>query len=198
MKKIFYLAPVIAGLLTSFSNTANAQRDFGVATSNWSGTNSLYLNPANIADNRDRITIDIFTINSGVDNNLGYLNNKGGLIGAINNGDTKGMFSYSNNNTFSLMAPYVEVRGPGAMVSINHRHTVALTTRLRGMNQFNNFDRSLYQTIIDPSFTPNSNVDLTSKNFNYTAHVWSEVGLSYGVVLLDEGEHQLKVGATVR
>jgi hypothetical protein len=181
-----------------FSTTARAQHNMGVATGNWSGTNGLYLNPANIADSRERFVIDLFSIIAGVDNDLGSLNNKGGLISAINKGNTETLFNYSDKNTFSLLAPYAEVRGPSVMVSLTPKHSIALTTRMRGMNQLNNFDKSLYQTISDPSSTSDGNIDLTSKDFNYTAHLWSEIGLSYGVVLLDEGVHELKAGVTVR
>jgi hypothetical protein len=97
-----------------------------------------------------------------------------------------------------MLAPYVEVRGPGAMVNFHGKHSLALTSRLRGMNQFNNFDRSLYQTITDPDFSAGGNIDLTSKNFNYTAHIWSELGLSYGVVLLDAEDSRVKAGITLR
>ena len=112
----------------SCSLAAMAQFNLGIATSNWSGTNSLYLNPANIADSRERFTIDLVSLSMGVDNNLGSLNSKGGLIGAITNGNSSNLFSYSNNNQFSLLAPYGRVNGPGFMISINHKHSIAFTT----------------------------------------------------------------------
>ena len=136
MKKLIYLAIIII----FYSGTAGAQYNLGIATGNWSGTNSLYLNPANIADNRERFTIDVFSINAGLDNSLGTLNSKGGLFNVINNGNTSNIFTYSNNKQFSLLAPYAQAHLPGFMVSINHKHSIALTTSIRGMNQFNNFD----------------------------------------------------------
>src|SRR5581483_11775505 len=123
MKKIYYKLAVVTGIIFLFSVTVHAQFNLGIATSNWSGTNSLYLNPANIADCREKFTIDLFSLNMGVDNNLGSLSNKGGLIGAITNGNTSNMFAYSNNNQFSLLAPYARVNGPGFMISINHKHS---------------------------------------------------------------------------
>lgn len=185
-------------ILSIVSTASKAQYNIGVATSNWSGLNSLYLNPANIADSRHRFAIDIVGINAGLDNNLGTLNTNGGLFDVVNDGNTKNVFSYGNSNTFSLMAPYAQVKLPGAMVSINNRHSVALTTGVRAMNQFNNFDRSLYRTIADPTYMPESSIDLTSRNFNYTAHVWSEIGVSYAAVVVDEFQHKLKVGGTFR
>jgi len=198
MTKIYSRIFITAALVMSCSLAAMAQFNLGIATSNWSGTNSLYLNPANIADSRERFTIDLVSLSMGVDNNLGSLNSKGGLIGAITNGNSSNLFSYSNNNQFSLLAPYGRVNGPGFMISINHKHSIAFTTDVRGMNQFNNFDKILYQTITNPSGTANGNIEITSSKFNYTAQLWSEAGLSYGGVILDQGHHEVRVGATVR
>ncbi len=181
------------------SATAKAQFNLGIATGNWSGMNSLYLNPADIADSRAKFVIDILSVNAGVENSLGTINSRNGLIGAALHGDsTNHLFNYSNSNKFSLLAPYAQIRLPGIMVSINHKHSFALTTGIRGMNQFNNFDQSLYKTIADPTYVPNGNVDLTSNKFNYTAQLWSEVGLTYAGVVLDKEEHEIKVGATLR
>ena len=195
MKKYLYKKTVVAAIAILFSVTADAQHNYGIATSNWSGINSLYLNPANIADSRERFTISLFSITAGVDNNLGSIGNSG-LINSLANGNTK--FNYSNNNQFSLLAPFAEVRGPGFVISINHKHSIALTTGIRGINQFNNFNQSLYRMIADPSYTTGSDIDLTSNKFNYTAHLWSEVGLSYGGVVYDQGHNEIKVGVTLR
>ena len=194
MKQTLYTLAI----LIFFSVAVKAQYNLGVATGNWSGTQALYLNPASIADSRERFTIDIFSANAGLDNNLGTLNTSGGIFDLINKGTTQNVFQYSNNNQFSLVAPYANIHLPGCMISINHKHSIALTTGIRGMNQFNNFDRSLYRTLTDPTYLPNGNLDLTSNKFNYTAHVWSEVGLSYAGVILDEFQHELKVGVTLR
>jgi len=197
MKNLYYKIPLIAGLLSLLSVNAVAQFNFGTANSNWSGTEGLYLNPAVIADSRERFTIDIIGANAGVDNNLGSL--KSGIINTINNnGNTNNIFDYSGSNTFSVMAPYAKVSGPGCMISINHKHSIALTTAIRGMNQFNNFDRSLYETITNTAYLPSTSTSYTSHNFNYTAQIWSEVGISYGGVILERAHHEVRVGATLR
>ena len=198
MRKVYLKIPVIAALIFLFTVKANAQYNLGIATSNWSGINSLYLNPASIADCREKFTIELVSINMGVDNNLGSIGNKGGIIGSITNGNSDNLFSPSNSNKFSLLAPYAQVNGPGFMVSINHKYSIALTTDVRGMNQFNNFDRSLYETITNTNSVATGNVSITSNKFNYTAQLWSEAGLSFGGVVLDQGHNEIKVGATLR
>ena len=196
MKKLCLALALI--LCISFS--LKAQKYLGIATSNWSGLSSLYLNPANIADNRERLVIDLIGLNASIDNNLGKINTGGSITRFLNgsNTDINNVFEFSGKQQFSLVAPYAELRGPGVMVSINHIHSIAFTTRLRGVNQFNNFDQTLYRTITDPNFTSNGNIDLTANKFNWTANLWAEAAATYGVVLLNKGHHELKGGITLR
>ncbi|MBZ0100103.1 MAG: DUF5723 family protein, partial [Taibaiella sp.] len=179
-----------------------AQRYIGIATSNWSGTNGMYLNPANIADSRHKFTIDLFSINLGVNNNLAKLN--GGVSGLTNIGDdgVNSALTFQNQSQFSLLAPYFELRGPGVMVSINSKHSFAITTRVRAMNQFHNFNQDLYRFVTDSTYGVNLNsntpVSINADEFNYTTHGWSEIGLSYGGVIYDGGQHFVKGGLTLR
>ncbi len=194
MKKILYAASVCALL----STTANAQYNLGVATGNWNAMSAIYLNPANIGGAHERFSVEAIGVNAGVDNSLGYINLKSGLSEFINDGNTDNIFTYKNSRQFSLLAPYAEVHLPGVMININRKHSFAFTNRTRGFNQFNNFDQTLYRTIADPSYLPSGDIRFTSSQFNYTAHLWSEMALTYGGVVYESFEHRFKVGATLR
>lgn len=179
------------------------QRYIGIATSNWSGTNGMYLNPANIADSRHKFTVDLFSVNLAVNNNAAKFNDGIGGLFSAGDGDLSTAFTFDQaQDEFSILLPYAEIRGPGAMVSINSRHSVALTTRVRAMNQFHNFNQDLYRTIVDQdyrtSFQAGQNYAIKADAFNYTTHAWSELGLSYGGVLYDGGKNFFKGGITVR
>ncbi|MCW3123531.1 MAG: OmpA/MotB domain protein [Flavipsychrobacter sp.] len=190
----------MAGSILSL--TAQAQRLMGVATSNWSSTNSLYLNPASIADSRHKFTIDLFSINGFAENDLGTFN-KSGLFTKINDRQVLGVndvFKFDNKATVNLMAPYAEVKGPGFMWNIDHKNSIALTTRIRGGNQFTDVSQTIYRTIFDPNYATNGNGNYTlgSGKFKWDAATWSEIGLSYGRVLVDKGRSFLSVGVTAR
>ncbi len=177
---------------------ADAQRMYGVATSDWSGTSAIYLNPANVADSRHRFTIDLFSLNVGVDNDKGKL---GGTELFKSDSFTIGRLLRFDAGTrnFNLTAPYVELRGPGAMYSINKKSGVALTTRVRLYNQFQEFDRNLYSTIIDQAYRRSvGEYDVQDDKFGWTVHAWTEIGATYGRVLVDRGQHMLKGGVTAR
>ena len=186
-------------ILCSLGFTANAQRDFGVSTGNWSGTTSLYLNPANIADSRDKLVIDIFSINAGVDNNLGTVNFSKAIKGSSDSNSITNIFNFGNKANFNMMAPYAEIRLPGIMVSINSKNSIALTARVRGMDQFNNFSTNVFRSIVDESYrSTTGDYAVTGQHFNWTLNTWSEIGLTYGCVLFDNGKHVIKGGLSLR
>jgi outer membrane protein OmpA-like peptidoglycan-associated protein len=187
---------LVLTFLCSF--TALAQRHYGVATSNWGGTNSIYLNPANVADSRHRFTIDLFSFNLGVDNDKGILGSPSSFN--IDNIDIPKLLQFEPlTQKFNLSAPYAEVRGPGFMWSIDKKSGVAFTTRVRLYNQLQDFNRDLYGIIIDQTYRSISqNYPINTGRFNWNLHAWTEMGLTYGRVLVDKGEHMVKGGATVR
>lgn len=188
-----------AFFILGFSITAPAQRYLGIATSDYSAINSLFLNPASIAGSHEKVSISLLSLNIGVDNNLGTFT-KISNIGKVNSNDSNSsnsIFTNSNRKYFSMLVPAMEIRGPGVLVAINKKMTVALTTRIRAINQLNNFDQSLYDQVTNPD-TPSGNYQLSAQKFNWTAHLWSEIGLSYGMIVMDDDNGQLKVGATVR
>ncbi len=200
MRLFLYTFLVLAGAAFLFPVSSYAQFNLGIATSNWSGTNAMNINPALIADSREKFTIDILGINAGVDNNLGTLSSLTGINNAIKNGNVNNLFTYNHNTTFSLIAPYLKVNLPGFMWSIDRNNSIALTNSVNAMNQFNNFDQSLFRTVGDPNYVINGNGStiLTSKNFNYTANLWTQTGLTWAGVLLDKAEHEIKIGVTLR
>ncbi len=195
MKKLLLTTLIFCCLFS-----AHAQKYLGVATSNWSGLASVYLNPANIADNNAGLVIDVLSANAGFDNSLGKIKSFGAVRNFIKDdkANINDVFTYSNKSQFSLVAPYAEVRGPGVMLSINRKHTLAFTTRLRGSNQFNHFDQKLYKAILDTGSVSNGDIHLQAQDYNWTAHSWYEASLSYGAIVYEKGRHLLKAGVTVR
>lgn len=201
MKK-FTLALGFAALMPMVSS---AQRYLGIATGNWSGTNSLYLNPANVADNRHKFSIDLVSFNMGFDNNVvkaGFKDVADAITEAGDDGGGLGSifdFKGAKNGKASLLGPTFEVRGPGFMASIGRKHGIALTTRMRFMMQAHNMDASLFQKLIDEDVDGiDINQPFVVDPFNATLNAWSEVGITYGAVIYENDQHQIKGGVTGR
>lgn len=190
----FFILPLALASCTCL--TATAQRMMGVSTSDWNSANSMYLNPSSMVGGHEKKVISATTFSFGVDNSLGTFSKLGDLFKF----DGSAAFKTSDKKTFNMMLPYFEWRLPGFMMSLNgkNKHTFAFNTRMRAFNQFNSFDQSLYKTVVDPSSISTGTYRFTASNFNWTAHVWREYALSYGLVVLDKGKSLLKVGATGR
>ncbi|GAA4464205.1 DUF5723 family protein [Nemorincola caseinilytica] len=173
----------------------------GIATGNWAGTSSLYLDPAGIAGSRQRTVIDVLALNAFVENDLGTINNRT-LFSQLNSREllkVNDVFKFNGRSQVNLMLPYAEVRGPGFLWSIDHKNTIGITTRLRGANQFTGVNEKIYRTVLDPTYaTTNGDYTTTSRNFKWNAATWGEIGFSYARVLVDEGENFLSLGGTVR
>lgn len=186
--------------MLSIVGAVQAQRYLGVSTGNYNVINSMYLNPANLGGCEEKLSIGLFSLNVGVDNNLGTLASVGDIANTTGNdsGGTNIFKAKGSNDKFSMMVPSLEVRGPSIVYRINPRHTLAFSSRVRAFNEFNNFNRSLYTTINNSSSLNGSSVSASSQNFNWTAHVWSEFGLSYGGTAYDDGTIKIKIGATFR
>lgn len=184
--------------IASLPLVTSAQQYLGVATDGWSGMNTLYINPANIAGREDRITVNLFSLNIAIDNNLGTFSKLDKISTSLSGKEFNSIFTNAGNSSFSMIAPSVTVRGPGLLMSLGERHGLALTTGIRGVNQFNNFDQSLYRTISNANYQSGTDYNYRTKQFNWTAQMWSEVGLTYAVVLVVPGEHQLNAGVTLR
>lgn len=186
-------------LATAYSS--NAQRYFGVATSNWSGTNALYLNPALMGDSRVKWSIDLFSLNMGIDNSFASLQTND-LFKRLTNADefkVNDFLKYNNADKFNMSIPGGEVRGPGFYLNVKNKHSFALTTRARVFNQFRNVNTNVFRSIADDNFTDvNGNIELQDNDFAWNANVWSEIGLSYATTLLDKGKHVVRGGVTLR
>ncbi len=182
MKKIFVLV-----ILLFIQSNLVAQHDFGVSTSNWCGLNGLFLNPANIADCPYKFAMDLGSANLGFDNNMGTFNLSGG-----------GSFNYSGASSLNTIAAYDLHMPLSFMVSIGDKHSIAFSARLRAMVEFKNFNPNLYDASSNTSYALSGNPFVAAQNFNMTAHIWEEVGVSYATVLYDNIKSELKAGVTLK
>ena len=185
---------------TFIAITSNAQNNMGVATGSYSRINSMYLNPANIASSTEKITVNLIGFNVGVDNNLGTFTKISDLGQALSSKDSnsQSVFTNSGRKDFSMMVPEVNIHGPGIIFSINRKNSIAITTGIRVINQFNNFDQQLYNTVTNTNSITNTNYSYSTQKFNWTAHMWNEIGITYGGVVIDRSRSELKVGVTLR
>ena len=166
----------------------------GYRSGNYSGVNGVFSNPANIADNRYRWDVNLFSLNGNVGNSNGTFSLKD-LESAFGSDVDSFFFGNSNKETSGIAS--VEMIGPSVMFSIGKKNSFAITTRVRVLANIRDIDGNIIQSIDDENdnlpFTLNS-----SSNQKIIVNGWSEIGGSFGRVLLNKGKHFLKGGVTAK
>jgi outer membrane protein OmpA-like peptidoglycan-associated protein len=178
---------------------SNAQRYYGIANSNYAATNGLYINPANIADNRMLMDLNFFSGNFAVNQNYGYIKNFKSFTDALNNGKdiefTRS--SRTENIGFSLLG---EVRGPSFMMQIGKKQAIGVLTRGRVVASGTGINTDYFTFINDGirGVKLANGTTFTSGNVNTNVHAFTEIGIAYGREILNEGSNYVKMGVILK
>ncbi len=173
-----------------------AQNYPGYRSGNYTGVNGTFFNPANIADSRYRWDVNLFGIHGGITNNNVSFKLKN-LDDAFNDEKMDSLlFGSSGKSTNG--AVNVDFFGPSFMFNVSKKTSIAITSRVRAIANISNIDGNFIQSINNDfdgtlPFTLNSNA-----NQKIAVNGWSDLGVSLGQVLLDNGKHFLKGGVTLK
>ncbi|GAK99972.1 hypothetical protein JCM19314_1157 [Nonlabens ulvanivorans] len=190
MRKIFYSAIVF---LISFLSIAQSYS--GKETDNYSGITSLSFNPANLADSRFKTDINLFQVSSTTSNDY-YAFNFSELFNDASgiSFEESGMrFPSQNNNVYQNL----DVLGPSFLFNLSDKHSLAISTRVRGYLNLREVNGNLFETLQDGDIL-NKDFNIDMENLNGTAHAWAEAGLTYGFVVMNKKNHFLKAGVTAK
>ncbi len=193
MKKIFAFVPaslMFIGL--------HAQDFQGFRSSNYSGVNGVFFNPANTVDNNYRFDVNLFSFSTLVGNNQASfkLDN---LSNSFDSDKIQDQIFGKNAGPSSGMA-VVDFHGPSAMFNVGKKNGFALTTRARVFTSITDIDGKLIDKITD-DFVNDPSLPYTlssNQNMRLSANGWTEFGLSYGRVIVNEGVNHLKGGVTLK
>jgi hypothetical protein len=189
MRKSFVLTTLVFISFSVFS-----QNFPGYRSGNYTGVNGVFYNPANIADNRYRWDVNLLSLNGNVGNSNGTFS-LSNLSSAFNSDVDSFFLGNSGKETSGFAA--VEMIGPSVMFSIGKKNSFAITTRARILGNVKDIDGNIIQSIDDE----NDNLPITlnsNSNQRIIVNGWSEIGGSFGRVLLSKGKHFLKAGVTVK
>ncbi|MES2431141.1 MAG: DUF5723 family protein [Bacteroidota bacterium] len=170
-----------------------AQNFPGYNSGNYIGVNSVFFNPANIADSRYRWDVNLIGIHAGVGNDNASFKIKN--IGDAFSGSLDSiLFGSSAKNTNALAN--IDVFGPSFMFNAGKKTSIALTTRVRTLANLKDIDGKLIKTIDD---NLDGTLPLTIKssaNQKIVVNGWADFGLTLAHVLYNEDKHFLKAGIT--
>lgn len=186
---------LLVSLLAGFNAKTFAQGFGGLFNSNYSPTNTMYFNPASIADSRQKFQMNLFSFNGYLNNNQAYLSNISDAV--KNNIDPTLTIAKTGNNSLDFAS---ELRFlPSFVATLNPKHSIGFGFRTRSFVNILNIPSSIlemYTNANESGVLPlNANIP---GNFSASTHTFSELNGSYGVVLLDKGEHVLKAGINAK
>lgn len=171
---------------------AQSQSYSGFLEDNYNGVHGILSNPANIADSRLKLDVNLAGVSAFFGND--YLGaNLGDLFRDFENTFDEASKSPKNNN---FLAANLDILGPAAMLSMSERHSIAIYTRGR---IFLNIDDVNGNTIDkEGGFNENEDFFVNEGNISGQLNLWTEIGATYARVLSNKEEHFFKGGLTLK
>lgn len=172
------------------------------ASDNYSGVSGIYLQPASIVDSRLKIDVTVFGASLNLNSNFIYL-------------DRSNLFKFSSikdnvqknlDGNQKYIFQDAQFQALNFIISTNPNWAVGFTARAREYINAENFSEDLaqfgYDAVINHTYSFNniSNIGNIFYNQNPRASItsWMEYGLTGAAVLLNNNNHFLKAGLTVR
>lgn len=179
-------------LLLLVVNMASSQNYFGFLSDNYSGLQSVTLNPANVTSSKFRSEINLVSVNGTVNND--YVTT--GFSDLFDDFDDLGDQNLNpmDDNNFAISA---DVLGPSFMFNLSPKHSIGLMSRGRTFVNINEIKGELFDAFED-DFDSSNDFSLSEDEFTSTLHGWAEVGLVYGRTLIDKEQHFIKGGVTLK
>jgi len=192
MKKITLLLLLIGLKASVFA------QGFGIFNnSNYAPVQSVYFNPAKIADSKQKFQFNLIGFNVYVANDYGVLQSIPKLIKTVqNNGEFGDILTLQQNGKAKNLDLGVEFRGPSFVASLGHSQSLAFSSRARFLSSANNVSEELMTALIKGFKETDDYGVITNATFDINANVFSEMGLTYGLNLVNTGNHVFKAGVT--
>ncbi len=182
---------------------AFAQDFLPALNDNYMGINQAILQPAAIVDSRYKTDINVFGYSAELYNNLVTFNGLGLLRPAemINDDDwwDENLSLVGPNGKAKSGFVSADILGPSALVTINARHAIGFTSRIRQILSIDNIDESIimpvYDEINDEYYY---NKWFHSENIGFAQNIFADYGLTYATEVYNSGQHYLKAGMSVK
>ncbi|NIK74737.1 outer membrane protein OmpA-like peptidoglycan-associated protein [Thermonema lapsum] len=176
-------------------NPLQAQNYWGLHSSNYSPLTGVHLQPADIVDARTKFQLLLVGANLDVNNN--YLGLERSTFWKFNYSDNDFRQNLDGKSKRALIN--MDMQALGLMLSLSPKSALALVPRVRTFLNFDDIDEPTAKLIYEKFNSPELwQTNISDDHVSAQAHVWAEYGLTYGRVILDEGEHFLKTAGTLK
>ncbi|MTH14153.1 DUF5723 family protein [Flavobacterium sp. LC2016-01] len=172
---------------------ARSQSYFGFRDDNYAGIQSALFNPSVIVDSKYRADVTIFSASATGQNDLYGFNFAEVLDGNYDiHEDASKTIKTNNRGNVNF-----DILGPSFMMNITPEHSIALFTRFRSVTGMVDVNGQLIDEVSKNLDVSNSFL-IKGGNPNGVSNTWAEIGASYATIFLDEEDHFIKGGLTVK
>jgi hypothetical protein len=180
----------------SISILGLAQNFPGYNTSNYSGVNGVFFNPANVAGSKFKWNVNLLGLNAGVANNNASFSLKN-IASTFDDDVDSLLFGDSKKNTSGLVN--LDIQGLSFMFDVSKKSSIAFTSRVRVMANIADLDGQFIQSINDNLSSSTFPLTLQSnRNQRVIVNGWTDWGITFGHTFLDKGPHFFKAGVTAK
>ena len=197
MKRLLLSISILITALT----ISRAQTFSGLCESNYSGVSGVFINPANVADNRMKFDMILGGVDAGFFNNYIGLKKAEIMNGEIFHytGDFKGtMLEETGNDSYKKDAYFnADVVLPSFLVSLGRNAGLAFTWRTRFITNVTDVTPELARLTYYSLWYPQLwHLNLQDDGAQITSMMWGEYGATFGMKVWDNGTHYLRVDKT--
>lgn len=194
MKSILLIVAFLSVSLVTF-----AQEQFGIASSNFAPSNTLFLNPASIAGSHAYRDINVAGASLFFDNDLLYLSkNDFKLTRGASQFEDVPMPVHNDNSSYKHGYADVMIQGP-SFTAVFGRWAVGLHTAARSVVDFRGISPEMGNFIFQGlDYMPQQNIVQTEKDVRASGLAWAEAGITIGRVLVQSGQNMFSAAITPR
>ena len=175
-----------------FFSKSQAQSYIGFLSDNYSGVHGVLSNPANIADSRLKLDVNLVGVSAFFGNDYIGFNISEAFADISTTFDDAERSPLESNN----LALNMDLLGPAVLLTINEKN--ALSFYLRGRLFFNAIDVNGETLSKEGGFDETQDFFIDEGNLSGVSNLWAELGFSYARVLLNQKQHFLKAGVTLK
>lgn len=181
-------------VLTSVSH---AQNSIGAANSNYCPTNGVVLNPANMANAKTFLDINVVGFGAYINNNFAYVSDNNFI--SVISGKYDPVFLYDKRRKPVRAFNHNFVAGPGATWNKGD-HSIGLALNARsytGVQDLPNYSRPFIEFGV-PNYTYQHNIDYTAHNIRVASLHFAEIKASYAYTFLKDKKNLFTGGISLK
>ncbi|HVU56074.1 MAG TPA: DUF5723 family protein [Puia sp.] len=189
-KKTVLLVVGLVGCLAALP-----QSFIGYGYDNYSGINSVVLNPGMISGSKYKVNVNIISFSGLAGNNAYELDKKNLFTLKFSHLSEGNGYYKATNKDYKYLYLNTDILGPSAMFNIDKKDAVGIITRVRSIGNVFNLSDPLFRLMgnADPNYY---NTDIINRSLQFKTMSFAEVGLSFGRILMKTDKYQLKAGIT--